>query len=119
MRNASPTTVATGGLAELIAPYPPGIPVLAPGELVTAVFPVRTFDTEEYLVMVTRRGIIKGAAALVIAAGRVRPQRGSSCRAAAAALARARLSRPSPNWSAKLGWRRPRGRGQGGRGCMT
>jgi len=32
---------------------------LPPGELVTAVFPVRTFDTEEYLVMVTRRGIIK------------------------------------------------------------
>jgi DNA gyrase subunit A len=32
---------------------------LPPGELVTAVFPVRAFDTEEYLVMVTRRGIIK------------------------------------------------------------
>jgi DNA gyrase subunit A len=32
---------------------------LPPGELVTAVFPVRTFDTGEYLVMVTRRGIIK------------------------------------------------------------
>jgi len=36
---------------------------------------------------------------------------GSSCRAAAAALARAALSGPSPNWSTKLGWRRPRGRG--------
>jgi DNA gyrase subunit A len=32
---------------------------LPPGEIVTAVFPVRAFDTEEYLVMVTRRGIIK------------------------------------------------------------
>ncbi|MBV9439267.1 MAG: DNA gyrase subunit A, partial [Candidatus Eremiobacteraeota bacterium] len=32
---------------------------LPPGELVTAVFPVRTFDTGEYLLMVTRRGIIK------------------------------------------------------------
>ena len=32
---------------------------LPPGEQVTAVFPVRTFDTEEYLVMVTRRGVIK------------------------------------------------------------
>ncbi len=32
---------------------------LPPGELVTAVFPVRAFDTDEYLVMVTRRGIIK------------------------------------------------------------
>jgi DNA gyrase subunit A len=32
---------------------------LPPGEIVTAVFPVRQFDTEEYLVMVTRRGIIK------------------------------------------------------------
>jgi DNA gyrase subunit A len=32
---------------------------LPPGEVVTAVFPVRAFDTEEYLVMVTRRGIIK------------------------------------------------------------
>jgi DNA gyrase subunit A len=32
---------------------------LPPGELVTALFPVRAFDTEEYLVMVTRRGIIK------------------------------------------------------------
>jgi DNA gyrase subunit A len=32
---------------------------LPPGEVVTALFPVRAFDTEEYLVMVTRRGIIK------------------------------------------------------------
>jgi len=32
---------------------------LPPGEIVTAVFPVRKFDTEEYLVMVTRRGVIK------------------------------------------------------------
>jgi DNA gyrase subunit A len=32
---------------------------LPPGEIVTAVFPVRQFDTEEYLVMVTRRGVIK------------------------------------------------------------
>jgi DNA gyrase subunit A len=32
---------------------------LPPGEIVTAVFPVRAFDTEEYLVMVTRRGVIK------------------------------------------------------------
>jgi DNA gyrase subunit A len=32
---------------------------LPPGETVTAVFPVRAFDTDEYLVMVTRRGIIK------------------------------------------------------------
>ena len=32
---------------------------LPPGEIVTAVFPVRRFDTEENLVMVTRRGIIK------------------------------------------------------------
>jgi DNA gyrase subunit A len=32
---------------------------LPPGEVVTAVFPVRAFDTDEYLVMVTRRGIIK------------------------------------------------------------
>ncbi|HEX3549316.1 MAG TPA: DNA gyrase subunit A, partial [Candidatus Elarobacter sp.] len=32
---------------------------LPPGETVTAVFPVRAFDTEEYLVMVTRRGVIK------------------------------------------------------------
>ena len=32
---------------------------LPPGETVTAVFPVRRFDTEEYLVMVTRQGVIK------------------------------------------------------------
>jgi DNA gyrase subunit A len=32
---------------------------LPPGEIVTALFPVRQFDTEEYLVMVTRRGVIK------------------------------------------------------------
>ncbi len=32
---------------------------LPPGEIVTAVFTVRAFDTEEYLVMVTRRGVIK------------------------------------------------------------
>jgi len=32
---------------------------LPPGETVTAVFPVRQFDTDEYLVMVTRRGVIK------------------------------------------------------------
>jgi DNA gyrase subunit A len=32
---------------------------LPPGEAVTAVFPVRRFDTEEYLVMVTRKGVIK------------------------------------------------------------
>jgi DNA gyrase subunit A len=32
---------------------------LPPGENVSAVFPVRNFDTEEYLVMVTRKGVIK------------------------------------------------------------
>ncbi len=32
---------------------------LPPGEVVTAVFTVRAFDTDEYLVMVTRRGVIK------------------------------------------------------------
>ena len=32
---------------------------LPPGENVTAVFPVRRFDTDEYLVMVTRLGVIK------------------------------------------------------------
>jgi len=32
---------------------------LPPGEVVTALFPVRAFDTEEYLVMVTRHGVIK------------------------------------------------------------
>ncbi|HTD35839.1 MAG TPA: DNA gyrase C-terminal beta-propeller domain-containing protein, partial [Candidatus Elarobacter sp.] len=32
---------------------------LPPGEVVTAVFPVRQFDTQEFLVMVTRRGVIK------------------------------------------------------------
>jgi DNA gyrase subunit A len=32
---------------------------LPPGEIVTALFPVRAFDTEDYLVMVTRRGVIK------------------------------------------------------------
>jgi DNA gyrase subunit A len=32
---------------------------LPPGEVVTAVFPVRAFDTDEYLVMVTRKGVIK------------------------------------------------------------
>jgi DNA gyrase subunit A len=32
---------------------------LPPGEIVTALFPVSAFDTEEYLVMVTRRGVIK------------------------------------------------------------
>jgi DNA gyrase subunit A len=32
---------------------------LPPGEVVTAVFPVRQFDTGQYLVMVTRRGVIK------------------------------------------------------------
>ncbi len=32
---------------------------LPPGESVTAVFPVRRFDTDEYLVMVTRQGVIK------------------------------------------------------------
>ncbi len=32
---------------------------LPPGEEVSAVFPVRNFDTDEYLVMVTRKGVIK------------------------------------------------------------
>jgi DNA gyrase subunit A len=32
---------------------------LPPGEQVSAVFPVRNFDTDEYLVMVTRKGVIK------------------------------------------------------------
>ena len=32
---------------------------LPPGENVSAVFPVRNFDTEEYLVMVTQKGVIK------------------------------------------------------------
>ena len=32
---------------------------LPPGENVTAVFPVRNFETDEYLVMVTRKGVIK------------------------------------------------------------
>jgi len=32
---------------------------LPPGEDVTAVFPIRTFEGENYLVMVTRRGVIK------------------------------------------------------------
>ncbi len=32
---------------------------LPPGENVSAVFPVRNFDTEEFLVMVTRKGVIK------------------------------------------------------------
>jgi DNA gyrase subunit A len=32
---------------------------LPPGENVSAVFPVRSFDTEEYLVMVTKKGVIK------------------------------------------------------------
>jgi DNA gyrase subunit A len=32
---------------------------LPPGEVVTALFPVSAFDTEEYLVMVTRHGVIK------------------------------------------------------------
>jgi DNA gyrase subunit A len=32
---------------------------LPPGESVSANFPVRNFDTEEYLVMVTRKGVIK------------------------------------------------------------
>jgi DNA gyrase subunit A len=32
---------------------------LPPGEVVSAVFPVRNFDTGEYLVMVTRKGVIK------------------------------------------------------------
>jgi len=32
---------------------------LPPGENVTAVLPVRRFDTDEYLVMVTRKGVIK------------------------------------------------------------
>ncbi len=32
---------------------------LPPGETVSAVFPVRTFDTDEYLVMVTRKAVIK------------------------------------------------------------
>jgi DNA gyrase subunit A len=32
---------------------------LPPGENVTAVFPVRNFDTDEFLVMVTRKGVIK------------------------------------------------------------
>jgi DNA gyrase subunit A len=32
---------------------------LPPGEGVTAVFPVKTFDEDSYLVMVTRRGVIK------------------------------------------------------------
>jgi DNA gyrase subunit A len=32
---------------------------LPPGENVSAVFPVRNFDTDEYLVMVTRKGVIK------------------------------------------------------------
>jgi DNA gyrase subunit A len=32
---------------------------LPPGEMVSAVFPVRRFDTEENLVMVTRKGVIK------------------------------------------------------------
>jgi DNA gyrase subunit A len=32
---------------------------LPPGEVVTAVFPVRAFDTDDYLVMVTRAAVIK------------------------------------------------------------
>ena len=32
---------------------------LPPGEMVTAVFPIRNFEGEAYLVMVTRRGVIK------------------------------------------------------------
>jgi len=32
---------------------------LPPGENVSAVFPVRSFDTDEYLVMVTRKAVIK------------------------------------------------------------
>jgi DNA gyrase subunit A len=32
---------------------------LPPGENVSSVFPVRNFDTDEYLVMVTRKGVIK------------------------------------------------------------
>jgi DNA gyrase subunit A len=32
---------------------------LPPGEYVTAVFPVRTFEGENYMVMVTRKGVIK------------------------------------------------------------
>ena len=32
---------------------------LPPGENVSAVFPVRTFDTDDYLVMVTRKAVIK------------------------------------------------------------
>ncbi len=32
---------------------------LPPGESVSAVFPVRNFETDEYLVMVTKRGVIK------------------------------------------------------------
>ncbi|MEA2665740.1 MAG: gyrase subunit [Candidatus Eremiobacteraeota bacterium] len=32
---------------------------LPPGELVTAVFPVSTFEDDKYLLMVTRRGVIK------------------------------------------------------------
>jgi DNA gyrase subunit A len=32
---------------------------LPPGENVSAVFPVRNFDTDEFLVMVTRKGVIK------------------------------------------------------------
>jgi DNA gyrase subunit A len=32
---------------------------LPPGENVTAVFPVRSFDEDSYLVMITRRGVIK------------------------------------------------------------
>ncbi len=32
---------------------------LPPGETVSAVFPVRNFDTDEYLVMVTRKAVIK------------------------------------------------------------
>jgi DNA gyrase subunit A len=32
---------------------------LPPGELVTAVFPIRDFDGDNYLVMVTRQGVIK------------------------------------------------------------
>jgi DNA gyrase subunit A len=35
---------------------------LPPGEIVTAVFPVRNFDEDKYLVMVTRRGVIKKTA---------------------------------------------------------
>ena len=45
--------------SEFVMCYPPGIPILAPGERITAVIPISKFEEGQYLMMATRKGLVK------------------------------------------------------------